>query len=77
MTFKQAVDHGANVRKGERGARVIFTKPVVFKGEDDEIQKHPMLREYTVFNIAQIDGFTVAEKPRRLHRELARPAAPR
>ena len=33
------------------------------KGEDDEIEKHSMLREYTVFNIAQIDGFTVVEKP--------------
>ena len=39
MTFKQALDHGANVRKGERGTHVVFTKPVVFKGEDDEIEK--------------------------------------
>jgi antirestriction protein ArdC len=63
MTFKQALDHGANVRKGERGTHVVFTKPVVFKSEDDEIEKRSMLREYTVFNIAQIDGFIVAEKP--------------
>jgi antirestriction protein ArdC len=63
MTFKQAQDHKANVRKGERGTHVVFTKPVVFKGEDDELEKRSMLREYTVFNIAQIDGFTVAEKP--------------
>ena len=40
MTFKQALDHGgANVRKGERGTHVVFTKPVVFKGEDDETEK--------------------------------------
>jgi len=57
------LDHGANVRKGERGTHVVFTKPIVFKGEDDEIEKHSMLREYTVFNVAQIDGFTLAEKP--------------
>jgi antirestriction protein ArdC len=63
MTFKQALDHGANVRKGERGTHVVFTKPVVFKGEDDEIEKHSMLREYTVFNIAQIEGFSLVEKP--------------
>ena len=63
MTFKQALDHGANVRKGERGTHVVFTKPIVFKGEDDEIEKRSMLREYTVFNVAQIDGFTVTEKP--------------
>jgi antirestriction protein ArdC len=57
MTFKQALDHRANVRKGERGTHVVFTKPVVFKGEDDEIEKRSMLREYTVFNVAQIEGF--------------------
>ena len=63
MTFKQALDHGANVRKGERGTHVVFTKPIVFKGEDDETEKRSMLREYTVFNIAQIDGFVITEKP--------------
>jgi antirestriction protein ArdC len=60
MTFKQARDCGANVRKGERGTHVVFTKPVAFKGEDDETEKRSMLREHTVFNIAQIDGFTIA-----------------
>ena len=63
MTFKQALDHGANVRKGERGTHVVFTKPIVFKGEDDETEKRSMLREYTVFNVAQIDGFAITEKP--------------
>ena len=61
MTFKQALDHCAHVRKGERGTHVVFTKPLVFKSEDDEIEKRSMLREYTVFNVAQIDGFTVEE----------------
>jgi antirestriction protein ArdC len=63
MTFKQALDSGANVRKGERGTHVVFTKPLVFKGEDDEIEKRSVLREFTVFNVAQIDGFAVTEKP--------------
>ena len=63
MTFKQALDHGAHVRKGERGTHVVFTKPLVLKGEDEEIEKRSMLREYTVFNIAQIDGFTFTETP--------------
>ena len=30
MTFKQSRDHGANVRKGERGTHVVFTKPLAF-----------------------------------------------
>ena len=59
MTFKQAQDHGAHVRKGERGTHVVFTKPIVFKGEDDEIEKRSMLREYTVFNVAQIEDFEI------------------
>ena len=63
MTFKQAQDHGAHVRKGERGTHVVFTKPIVFKGEDDEIEKRSMLREYTVFNVAQIDDFAIRETP--------------
>ena len=63
MTFRQTLDHGANVRKGERGTHVVFTKPVLFKGEDDEIEKHSMLGEYTVFNVAQIDGFAAVESP--------------
>ena len=65
MTFKQALEHGANVRKGERGTHVVFTKPLVFKGEDEEIEKRSMLREYTVFNIAQVDGFMFAPAPLR------------
>ena len=63
MTFKQAEDHGAHVRKGEHGTHVVFTKPIVFKGEDDEIEKRSMLREYTVFNVAQIEGFAITETP--------------
>ncbi|MGO8737597.1 ArdC family protein [Rhodoblastus sp.] len=63
MTFKQALDKGAHVRKGEHGTHVVFTKPIVFKGEDDEIEKRSMLREYTVFNVAQIEDFAITETP--------------
>ena len=63
MTFKQAQDHDAHVRKGERGTHVVFTKALVFKGEDEEIEKRSMLREYTVFNVAQIEDFTATETP--------------
>lgn len=62
LTFKQAQDHGAQVRKGERGTHVVFTKPIVFKGENDEIEKRSMLREYTVFNVAQVDGLVFAQR---------------
>jgi antirestriction protein ArdC len=63
MTFKQAETRGAHVRKGERGTHVVFTKLVDVKGDDDEIERRSMLREYTVFNVAQIEDFAMTETP--------------
>ena len=48
----------------------VFTKPVVFKNEDDETEKRSMLREYCVFNVAQIDGYEI--KPEEPKPELER-----
>jgi antirestriction protein ArdC len=60
LTYKQAQECGGNVRKGEHGFRVYFVKQLEVrdKGEsgDDETRLVPMLREYTVFNVAQCDG---------------------
>src|SRR3977135_1146956 len=37
MTFKQALDKGAYVRKGEKGTPVIFAKKLTFnEGDEDE-----------------------------------------
>ena len=60
MTFKQALELGAAVRKGESGATVVFTSRVT-NSEDDgrggEVEREvPFLKAYTVFNIEQIDG---------------------
>ena len=63
ITFKQAIEHKACVRKGEKGTHVVFTKSVAFKNEDDALEKRSMLREYTVFNVAQIDGYAFKETP--------------
>lgn len=64
LTFKQAQERGGMVRKGEKGTPVIFWKWLDRKGaaspDPDEINVNgsrvPMLRYYTVFNAAQIDG---------------------
>jgi antirestriction protein ArdC len=57
MTFKQAIDLGASVRKGSKGTRIVFFKQLTVEdketGEDKAI---PMLRTYVVFNSDQIDG---------------------
>ena len=61
MTFNQAQDYKANVRKGEKGSLVVYankiTKTATDKvtGEDVETQI-PFLKGYTVFNAEQIDG---------------------
>jgi antirestriction protein ArdC len=59
LTFKQAVEAGGNVRKGEHGTKVYFVKQLQIK--DDEAEEAdtrlvPMLREYTVFNIDQCEN---------------------
>jgi hypothetical protein len=46
------------VRKGEHGTKVYFVKQLrvrAAEGKDDE-RLVPMLREYTVFNVAQCEG---------------------
>ncbi len=57
LTFKQALDAGGNVRKGEHGEKVYFYKQLTVQdkasGEERDI---PMLREYTVFNVAQCEN---------------------
>jgi antirestriction protein ArdC len=60
LTFKQALELGGNVRKGEHGTKVYFVKQLQVrdKGADDEAATRlvPMLREYTVFNIDQCEN---------------------
>ena len=68
MTYRQAAAKGGQVRKGEKGTTVIFYKPWEKEtGEFDGngqaiIEKIPMLRSFTVFNIDQIDGIELPEQ---------------
>jgi antirestriction protein ArdC len=57
LTYKQAQDIGAQVRKGEKGSSIVFWK--FGKDRDDETSKEKswaMMRQYTVFNVAQCDN---------------------
>src|SRR2546421_7817238 len=59
LTFKQALEAGGNVRKGEHGIKVFFVKQLQIKegdGEETETRLVPMLREYTVFNVDQCEN---------------------
>jgi antirestriction protein ArdC len=61
MTFKQALELGAHVRKGEEGSTVVYanklsrTESDPSTGEDATRDIH-YLKSYTVFNVAQIEG---------------------
>jgi antirestriction protein ArdC len=59
LTFKQALDAGGNVRKGEHGTKVYFVKQLQIiegEGEENDPRLVSMLREYTVFNVAQCES---------------------
>jgi antirestriction protein ArdC len=59
MTFKQAQELGAHVRKGEQGSLVVYANTITKteEGENgqDEERKIPFMKGYTVFNVAQIE----------------------
>ncbi|WMS43103.1 zincin-like metallopeptidase domain-containing protein [Acuticoccus sp. MNP-M23] len=76
MTFNQAKVLGASVRKGEKGALVVYAGAITRsetneKGEDQE-RDIPFLKGYTVFNVEQIDGLPAhytASHPVRLNED--------
>ena len=58
VTFKQAIDRGGCVRKGEHGRKVVFFTMVPEKDKDgNETGKmHPFITWSTVFKVSQCDG---------------------
>ncbi|WP_436074079.1 ArdC family protein [Devosia sp. LjRoot3] len=60
MTFKQALELGGAVRKGETGSLVVFASRFTKTETDtfgEEIDREiPFLKGYSVFNVAQING---------------------
>lgn len=60
LTFKQALDVGANVRKGEKGTRIVFYKMLEVEDKNTgEKENIPMLKSFVVFNGDQIDGLEI------------------
>lgn len=59
LTYRQAQLLGGQVRRGERGTPIVYAKPIQVDDERDgeTTARHiAMLRFYTVFNVAQIEG---------------------
>lgn len=73
MTFRQAGELGATVRKGEKGTLVVYANALTRSEQDEETgedleRRIPYLKGYTVFNTEQIDGlpdrYTLLETPK-------------
>ena len=61
MTFRQAKELGANVRKDEKGELVVYANTITRTEHDEETgedteQAIPFMKGYTVFNVEQIEG---------------------
>jgi antirestriction protein ArdC len=74
LTFRQAHQLGAHVRKGERASTIIYYEARMVEKEDaetvadgDEAEKRfmPLLKVFSVFNVDQVDGLpeSYAELP--------------
>ena len=73
LTFRQALDLGGHVRKGEHGTAICYADSFVPKNEreratdaGEEPSAVPFLKRFIVFNIAQCDGlpaFFTAPQP--------------
>ncbi len=61
MTFKQALELNAHVRKGEKGSLVVYANSITRKETDDATgdetdREIHFMKGYTVFNVEQIEG---------------------
>lgn len=73
LTFKQAMELGGHVKKGEHGSQVVYASTFKRKETDDAgeetEQEIPFLKTYTVFSADQCEGlpkhfYQLAEQPR-------------
>lgn len=62
LTFKQALDLGGCVRKGEKGRKIVYYSPIP---EEKQKPDGPtfVIRYASVFNIAQIEGVAIPLEP--------------
>lgn len=63
LTFKQALEAGGNVRKGEKGTAIVYADRFIPEAEKaravesgEDAKAIPFLKRFTVFNVAQCEG---------------------
>ena len=67
-TYAQWQELGAQVRKGEKSAFIVFWKfpnhvEETEEGEEEENKRGPIARGYNVFNADQVDGYSLPDIP--------------
>lgn len=73
LTFRQAIQLGGNVKKGEKACPVVFWKRRDVEGEESsEPKRAPLLRMYSVFNVAQCEG--LKDAPAEIQMPVSKPA---
>ena len=73
LTFRQAIQLGGNVKKGEKSCPVVFWKQMKIEDkESGEPKKAPLLRLYHVFNAAQCEG--LKDAPEEIPMPVTKPA---
>jgi antirestriction protein ArdC len=70
MTFRQAGELNAHVRKGEKGSLVVYANAITRTEHDEktggEVEHEiPYMKGYTVFNVEQIEGLPEQYSPHR------------
>lgn len=74
LTFQQAKELGGHVKKGEHGSPVVYASTFTKTDSDeqgDEIEKKiPFLKQYTVFNVEQVD-----ELPQHFYQKASEPTS--
>jgi antirestriction protein ArdC len=60
LTYKQTQDLGGHVKRGEKACPVVFWKWLDVENEETgKTERIPLLRYFSVFNVAQCEGITV------------------
>ena len=61
-SFKQWQSVGAQVRKGEKGTKIVFYSPVTKENKQTgETEQYACLKTYYVFNASQVEGVTLTK----------------
>lgn len=80
MTFKQAMELGGCVRKGEKGTGIVYAGAREVEREtptgESETDSIPFLKSYTVFNREQIDGLPEIAAVAPVNDRFAEPKTP-